>query len=175
MLLEKGMLDEVIIGMHLETDSTIRVKITGWSMWPMIGDGTVVGIKPDRKNIKMGEIVLFRSSGRMITHRVVKTYSGIFTTKGDASIFFDSPVQEQDIIGKTVFIESEGRRINIDTSAWVLLNCILAYYSCTCGIILGKILRDGVTTATRRSTFFRIAGAINILLPLFTYIVTRRF
>ncbi len=168
---EKDILDEVIISMSLEAGSTIRVKISGWSMWPLVGNGAVLIIIPDNKDIKKGDIILFRSSGRMVAHRVIKACLDIFTTKGDASTFFDPPVQRHDIIGRAVFMEGEGRRTAIDSSVWRLLSYILACYSCACGVIFGKILNDRFMNATRRSP---IADAFNLLLPMFIYILTRR-
>lgn len=168
--MKKDTLYDAIISMSLETCSTIRVKTAGWSMWPLVGDGVVLGIMPDRKGIKQGDIILFRYSGSMVAHRVIKASPCSFTTKGDASSFFDPHVKSQDIIGRALFIERKGRRTCINTGAWRLLNCILAYYSCACGIILGKILKSKAATTAHHST----QCIINILLPLLIYIFTRR-
>lgn len=172
MPLEKDALDDLIIRMSFETGSTIRIKITGLSMWPLVGSGAMLGIRPDRREIKKGDIILFRLSERMIAHRVINTSPNIFTTKGDASIFFDPHVQLRDIIGRAVFIENGGRRTNIDTGIWRLLNCILAYYSCACGIMFGRVPKGCTTAPSHRPA--RISSAINLLLSMFIYILTRR-
>jgi len=170
MYLEKDTLDEVIIGMSLETGSTIHVKIDGQSMWPLIKSGAVLGISPECKKIKKGDIIIFRSCDRLIAHRVIRIYADIIITKGDALIFFDPYVQLRDIIGRAVFIESEGRRTEIDTGVWRLLNCILANYSCACGVILGGIPK-GIKPAHHSS---RISSTINLVVPMFIHMLTRR-
>jgi len=81
-------LDKIIIGISLETGNVFHAKIAGWSMWPLIKNGDKLGIRPGHREIKKGDIILFRSLGRMIAHRVIKASNSNFTTKGDASIVF---------------------------------------------------------------------------------------
>lgn len=160
-------LDEIIIGMSLETGNAVRLKIAGGSMRPLIGSNAAVGIRQVNKSIKIGDVIIFRSKGRIIAHRVVKMCSKIFITKGDASIFFDMPVHFNDIIGKVVFIESTGIKTYIDTGIWVLLNYMIACYSYACGIIIGRTLKG-------RRHFSASRVAINRLFPMIIYAFTRR-
>lgn len=166
-------LDDIIIDMRLETSSTICLKIEGGSMRPLIKSGDVLGIKTEQHNIRQGSIILFRSSGRMIAHRVIKANNFIITTKGDASTFFDSPVQINKFIGSAIFIERDGRRINIDTKMWKLIDRLVGYYSCVCGIVFGQ-QKKGAAITLPHHPLQRIIGAINMLFPSLIYIVTWR-
>lgn|GEM_PF-2918241 len=171
-------LDEILLGMSIETNSVIRVKIEGRSMWPLIGTGTMLGIRPLNGNIKKGDIILFRSNGRLITHRVIGIFkkkideeNRIFLTKGDALTAFDPEVSQKDIIGRAVFIENEGKRTYIDSNIWRFINFAMACYSRICGTIAGKTMKRKGMFASRHTAFI---VAINILFPACIYILIWR-
>lgn len=72
-------------------------------------DGDLVILQGvDPKTIDIGDIIVYRtSSGRFIIHRVIDITLGpndklIFTTKGDGNPSADSPVPEDNVIGKVL-------------------------------------------------------------------------
>jgi hypothetical protein len=47
----------------------------------------------------VGEIVLFERQGKVVAHRVIGVKAGVLLTKGDSLSYFDSPVQEAEVLG----------------------------------------------------------------------------
>ena len=54
------------------------------------------------KDVKVGDIVTYRSSNDYITHRIIESYRGTYITKGDANNSADEPIDQSQIVGKVV-------------------------------------------------------------------------
>lgn len=97
----------------------IRFRPGGHSMHPAIKDGESVTVEPVRAgDVKRGDIILYRTERGLIAHRVVTiraTGAGgrTFHLRGDASDSCDAPVSEQQILGKVVAVERDGRNANL--------------------------------------------------------------
>jgi signal peptidase len=82
------------------------VRIEGNSMQPAIPYGSLVYVEPIEQP-RVGDIVTFAASGRIITHRVTHDVSGngdLWRTQGDNSPAEDAIYLTNDrIIGRTVF------------------------------------------------------------------------
>jgi len=87
---------------------------------------TVVPVAPF--DIKRGDILLYLVGSKVIAHRVVSikrekgdpsTQSSrlspqqLFILRGDASATCDDPVKTHQVLGKVVFVEKGGRRIDL--------------------------------------------------------------
>ena len=74
-------------------------------MDPIFSRGdAVIYDKNDIDNIKIGDVIAFRQSGVVITHRIVKIGNNIIKTKGDANNgvdYFD--VKPSDVLGKVEY------------------------------------------------------------------------
>jgi signal peptidase I len=112
----------------------VKFRAPGDSMYPTIRNGDVVTVMPiETASITIGDIILYRHKSGVTAHRVVRTFkqneedSGSahqgsqdrslsetlnFILRGDAAVVFDDPVSADQILGKLIFIEREGRRIN---------------------------------------------------------------
>jgi signal peptidase I len=105
----------------------VRFCAPGDSMYPTILNGdeiTVESIKPEAINV--GDIILYRNKNSVIAHRVVRTENKSeshfqslvltpqthFIFRGDAAVVFDDPVSAEQILGKVICVEREGRRVN---------------------------------------------------------------
>jgi len=99
----------------LNSSGSLRLRVTGWSMFPAVLPGdTLVIHSADRDPVSQGEIVLFRRDRRLFVHRVVsKGEPGAlqFVTQGDSMPAPDLPVPESDLLGKVSFIMRNGKRI----------------------------------------------------------------
>lgn len=71
------------------------------SMKGTIDPGDWILIK-DTKDVKVGDIVTYRSSNSFITHRIMESYGGTYVTRGDANNTNDEPIDQSQIVGKVV-------------------------------------------------------------------------
>lgn len=91
-------------------------------MHPTIRGGEIVTLAPivDGR-IVTGDVLLFRSAGRVLAHRVVAIDMAgpeqIVSLRGDAKAGRDAPVRLSDIIGRVVAVERDGQTIRLDGMA----------------------------------------------------------
>ena len=109
----------------LHSGKLVRFKAPGHSMYPTILNGDEITVEPIRpKAVKVGDIVLYQNEDDLIAHRVVRienisdTQSSVlspqscFALRGDARPACDAPVAAEQILGKVVLIERNGRLID---------------------------------------------------------------
>lgn len=79
-------------------------NVVSGSMEPAIPVGSVIFVEPvEPDTVEAGDVIVFRSAGSVISHRVVKNrvVEGEFITKGDANREEDmNPVKYQELIGR---------------------------------------------------------------------------
>jgi len=65
---------------------------------------SVIFIKPNIEDIKVGDVITFECDDKNIVHRVIKIEDGIYTTKGDNNNIEDSKciIKFEDIMGRVV-------------------------------------------------------------------------
>ncbi len=78
--------------------------ITSGSMWPVLKQGDLVFIKGvgDKKEIKVGDIVVYQNDLGFTIHRVVRMYGDKIVTRGDANNTDDTPIKFEQIAGKVL-------------------------------------------------------------------------
>jgi signal peptidase I len=89
-------------------------------MYPTICDGDLITVEPIKpSDVIVGEIILYRHENVVVAHRVVNIQAPqssapstqhLFLLIGDAAINDDDPVRGDQILGKVVSIERNGRR-----------------------------------------------------------------
>jgi signal peptidase I len=96
----------------LRSYGTVRLQVTGWSMFPMVrpGDELVVD-QTGRSEVVPGDIVLFAREQRLFAHRVVANHGSGMLTRGDAMPAPDPPVGESELLGRVSLITRGGKRI----------------------------------------------------------------
>jgi signal peptidase I len=98
---------------------SVRFRPGGHSMHPTIRDGEAVTVEPvDPGKVKRGDIVLYRTAGGVIAHRVTlierrEDKPEVFHLRGDASTSLDAPVRAEQILGRVVSVERTGRTISL--------------------------------------------------------------
>jgi len=124
----------------LRQGKNVRFRAPGLSMHPTIKEGeTIIVIPISSFDIKRGDILLYIVGRKIIAHRVVgiekkksdssnqpstqypaqpptqssKLSSRLFLLRGDASSTYDEPVQAQQVLGKVVSVERQGRKIDL--------------------------------------------------------------
>jgi hypothetical protein len=118
----------------LNRGHSIRFRVPGDSMYPTICDDDLITVEPIKPaTVIVGDIILYEHKSKVTVHRVMRilkrseknlssalqgpqdrslseTLEFIFC--GDAAIKDDAPVSSEQILGKVVAIERNGRRID---------------------------------------------------------------
>ncbi len=103
----------------LSRGTTVRFRPSGRSMYPSIREGELITVEPVvARDVKRGDIVLYRSQRGLLAHRVVgssPTQSSVLSPhyflRGDASLSCDKPVAAQQILGRVVGVQRNGRSV----------------------------------------------------------------
>jgi signal peptidase I len=96
----------------LRSSGTLRLRVTGWSMLPTVWPGDILLVeRVESAEVLEGDIVLFVRHRRLIAHRVVKNQSPTMVTRGDSMQAPDSPVSEDELLGRVSSIVRNGRNI----------------------------------------------------------------
>lgn len=101
----KGISEEL-----LRSGTNVRINTYGFSMFPFIGTGDKIVIRPEKK-MNIGDIIVFKRDDRMVCHRIVTVFEkdGIkyYQTMGDSHFHLDDPITADRILGKVLKIERE--------------------------------------------------------------------
>src|SRR5215831_3911910 len=96
----------------LRSSGTLRLRVTGWSMLPTVWPGDMLIVeRVESAEVMEGDIVLFVRHRRLIAHRVVKNHSSTMVTRGDSMEAADSPVSENEFLGRVSSIVRNERNI----------------------------------------------------------------
>ena len=103
----------------LSQGTTVRFRPSGRSMYPSIREGELITVEPVvASDVTLGDIVLYRSQRGLIAHRVVGTsptqssvLSPHYFLRGDASLSRDETVTPEQILGRVVGVERDGRSV----------------------------------------------------------------
>lgn len=94
-----------IAGAVLREGSRISFRAGGRSMSPFIRNNETVIVEPPTRALRIGDIILFASSGQQLTlHRIVKKTVDGYVTRGDAVCHDDATVLHSAVIGRAVHV-----------------------------------------------------------------------
>ena len=130
--------------------SYLRFRAHGNSMAPFIRNGDIVLVEPKKASeLRIGDIVFYRrAGGRHVTHRLVSKSGNdgslVLTTRGDNLRHLDAPVFPEQVLGRIIRIEGQGRGLWIGGIAGWALNRLLLYASSGGGYTQGAF-RRGLT------------------------------
>jgi signal peptidase I len=136
----------------LRSGILVRFRAPGYSMYPTILHEDVITVEPIKPEaIKVGDIALYHSENSVIAHRVLKIENksdihtdsqssalspqSCFILRGDARPVGDNPINAEQILGKVVSVERNGRCINPYS-----LKVKLTFYACRLASRLKKFL-----------------------------------
>lgn len=114
---EEGALE--FIHALLRTGVTVRMRVSGVSMLPLIRGGDVVEVAPlCEKKIRIGDIIFFcDQQGNPVVHRLHRRrYDSkvlYLQTKGDACVYYDVAVPAHQVLGRVERIINEQKNINL--------------------------------------------------------------
>ena len=94
-MMQENRIEDIIArdGMYVST-------VSGGSMKPMLVDrrDTVV-ISPPTGRLKKYDVVLYRSNGKYVLHRVVKVLPDSYVMCGDNCVLLEKGIRDEDVIG----------------------------------------------------------------------------
>ncbi|MEM2594464.1 MAG: signal peptidase I [Sulfolobales archaeon] len=126
---------EIIVGVVLLTlialtllDYITLAVVEGTSMEPTLqsGDLVIVIKRVSTKDISVGDVIVYRRSGTLIIHRVLRVEDDTLITKGDNNWLPDPPIRFQAVIGKV--LELGGNVVKVPLVGYLTL---FARYSMT--------------------------------------------
>ena len=86
-------------------------------MEPFIHSGDTIFVAPVAKgSIQLGDVIAFvhPANGRVLAHRAVRIGDGRFYSKGDnASVDGDGWIAFEDVLGKVVRVQRDGKEIHL--------------------------------------------------------------
>lgn len=103
-----------IAGTLLKENRPVLFKMHGYSMYPVFKEGDLGQVeKCAAKDLKIGDIVVFKANHKLIAHRLMKiqtTDSGmVFVAQGDKNLHLDAPFTEEALIGKITSFQRKNR------------------------------------------------------------------
>jgi signal peptidase len=87
-------------------------------MYPFVQTGDTLLIEPKTPDeLSIGDIIFYRcSTGIYVAHRLIKkNNSAILITKGDNLHYYDEPVHAEQVLGRVISIERDGRYQRLDS------------------------------------------------------------
>lgn len=114
-------------------ESRLQVYATGDSMSPLIKKGDTIVIKSvSPEEIKLGDIAVFDSQGKLCAHRLIRKYSignrYVFITKSDKTFMADASFEDQKLIGKVACIRKATAVLNLESIRWSIINRAFGLY-----------------------------------------------
>jgi len=118
----------------IENGHNLRIKTSGYSMYPFFKPGEVVEVQcHDIQSFNIGDVIVFRSVQNFVAHRLItkKTINNklILTTKGDSMLRADKSITSTDIVGKIISFEKNNKSINFQNNYYKRINYLLAKIS----------------------------------------------
>lgn len=115
-----------IIALTMEKQGWIDLPAQGMSMYPFIIEGDICRfVRIEASCMKKGDILLFRAKhDHLIAHRlsqIVMNEHPHYQCKGDTNVTYDEWIAQDQIIGRLIWINRHGRRIqmtNLASRTW---------------------------------------------------------
>lgn len=101
----------------LRTSGRLRLRVTGWSMFPAIWPGDTLELeRTSRDQLSAGDVVLFGRDRRLFAHRIVESGDHGVVTRGDAMPQPDPVVAENELLGRVAGIVRNGKLLQPNKS-----------------------------------------------------------
>ncbi len=102
-----------------------RFQAFGWSMHPFIQNGDIITIAPILSTLTVGDVVCCSTSDLpLIVHRITRIDVDQIHIKGDNLDSEDGVFSKEDILGKVIRIERNGKEQNYSIRFIAVSNCL---------------------------------------------------
>lgn len=106
---------------------TLRVRVVGWSMAPLLHPGDLIEVEPCPAGaLRAGDLVLVRQGGGLLAHRLLRAAGPLLLLRGDALPAADPPIPGEAALGRVLARERGGRRVALRGLIWTMLGRALA-------------------------------------------------
>jgi len=114
-----------------EGETAHWILVVGDSMAPLLLDGDRLRVSHVIGHVRRGDVLVFRRQGVLVAHRVLRSRREgarvVFLTKGDGVPSPDRPpVEEEQLVGRVVGLDRDGRYVALDRPKWRWLGWIIA-------------------------------------------------
>jgi signal peptidase I len=106
----------------LDDGNSLRFRAHGESMNPFIRNGDILEVQPvSGDTCRRGDVLLCKFEGqRIVAHRVISIQGGkgqrSLVMKGDSALCKDGITNYEQVLGRVVSLEREGKEIRIDST-----------------------------------------------------------
>ena len=124
---------EIALDLEKERGSSgdlLRLRVTSRSMVPLLTPGDHVLIRsvpPD--SFRVGDLIVVRRGAELVTHRLLRVQGSGWIIKGDNLPGIDPPVSPEEVFGKVIALERDGKRQSIQGGNWGKINGWMARLS----------------------------------------------
>ncbi len=105
------------------------VPVSGRSMLPLLEPGDQLKVLHGQSHVDVGDVITFYKDDTFVAHRImqIKTKQNrpVIISKGDNTPQFDPPLRLQEIVGRVIAVERNGRLMKIDTLPWKVLGRLI--------------------------------------------------
>lgn len=112
----------------------------GTSMLPFYKNGDLaIVVQQTFEQIHKGDIIVFKLQEEYLAHRLIKKNIKNCTlqTKGDACKQYDCPIAFDEIMGKVVSFERDGKIKSMNTFLRIIQNKIMSNFPCCTHYLVG--------------------------------------
>ena len=108
--------DIALIQSFLSEGISVRFLGRGRSMAPSIPDGTLVSVDPASDDLRVGQVVLFSSGGRLVAHRIraIDSRAKLLICQGDSWRSKPETVSVEAVIGVVSAPGAWGPRLSVE-------------------------------------------------------------
>ncbi len=96
---------------------------------PFLEDGDKLRVLHGQSHAGVGDVITFYKDDIFVAHRIMqkKTQQNrpVIITKGDNAPQFDPPLRLQEIVGRVIAVERDGRLMKMDTLSWKVLGWLI--------------------------------------------------
>ena len=100
---------------------SVKIKVTGYSMYPLISSHRDSVVLTKAEKIKKGDVPLYRrENGEYILHRLVGEKDGAYKARGDYEQKIEYPVYPNQVVAVATGFYRKGRYISCDSVLYKL-------------------------------------------------------
>lgn len=109
-------------------DDLLFFKTSGFSMRPFLKEGEKLVIKKTAaKDLRIGDIILYRLDNRLVCHRLIKKTKGYsIYTRGDNCDKSDGPISQDAVLGAAIAVMKNNHLISLTGWRRFFLNPLIA-------------------------------------------------
>lgn len=113
--------------------SVMKLYSTGDCMRPCIRPGDVLLVRDvAAKDLRLGDIVVFENQSDLFCHRFISKRPQenrlILETKADVYSVKDKSFFADNLLGKVIGIQRQGKSLILDSFGWIIINRLLGVY-----------------------------------------------